>query len=95
MDNSKIIKVGDYVLATRWSDGDSQDPWCVGFYAGVSETGSHVVSYGDGLSRTFRKVKKISKARGDFIIKNKPAIERMNKSLLWWSSVSMKSVEGA
>lgn len=26
--------VGDYVLATKWSDGDPGDPWALGFYAG-------------------------------------------------------------
>ncbi len=29
-------KVGDYVLATKYSDGDPGDPWCLGFYAGVA-----------------------------------------------------------
>jgi len=27
--------VGDYVLATKWSDGDPGDPWALGFYAGL------------------------------------------------------------
>lgn len=32
--------VGDYVLATKWSDGDPGDPWALGFYAGELDMGN-------------------------------------------------------
>lgn len=31
---------GDYVLATKWSDGDPGDPWALGFYAGELDMGN-------------------------------------------------------
>lgn len=32
--------VGDYVLATKYSDGDPGDPWALGFYAGELDMGN-------------------------------------------------------
>ncbi len=32
--------VGDYVLATKYSDGDPGDPWALGFYAGDLDMGN-------------------------------------------------------
>jgi hypothetical protein len=32
--------VGDYVLATKWDDGDPGDPWALGFYAGELDMGN-------------------------------------------------------
>jgi hypothetical protein len=32
--------VGDYVLATKYSDGDPGDPWALGFYAGEMDMGN-------------------------------------------------------
>jgi hypothetical protein len=31
--------IGDYVLATKYSDGDPGDPWALGFYAGELDMG--------------------------------------------------------
>ena len=33
-------RVGDYVLATKFSDGDPGDPWALGFYAGELDMGN-------------------------------------------------------
>jgi len=82
------IQVGDYVLATRWSDGDPKDPFAVGFVVSVEEEG-FVVSYGYNYSRMFRKVKKISANRGRFILDNISEIEEGTKSLWWWSRRKM------
>jgi len=32
--------VGDYVLATKYADGDPGDPWALGFYAGELDMGN-------------------------------------------------------
>ena len=32
--------IGDYVLATKWDDGDPGDPWALGFYAGELDMGN-------------------------------------------------------
>jgi len=92
MNKINILKKGDYVLATRWSDGDPQDAWCVGFYGKFNgETRSYEVSLSfDSIrSSRYRKVKKISKKRGEFLLKNKELIESGSKSLWWWSRQSI------
>lgn len=42
--------VGDYVLATKYSDGDPGDNWALGWYAGLDrpESGRHMVHDNDG-----------------------------------------------
>lgn len=42
-----IINKGDYVLATKWHDGDPGDAWAIGFYAG-QKGGRHFVVDGNG-----------------------------------------------
>jgi hypothetical protein len=34
------LRVGDYVLATKYSDGDPGDAWALGFYAGELDMGN-------------------------------------------------------
>jgi len=34
------VNIGDYVLATKYDDGDPGDPWAVGFYAGELDMGN-------------------------------------------------------
>lgn len=62
---------GDYVLATKYSDGDPMDHWCVGFYDGV--TAPHynpprfdvVDSNGRNFrGNGFRRIEKITEAEG-------------------------------
>lgn len=85
---------GDYVLATKWSDGDPQDPWCVGFYAGYDQERKrhHVV---DNEGKTFRlggfrRAKRISAQRGEWLIKHKSDIEQCSRSLWGWLRHPMK-----
>jgi len=37
MIDEKGIKIGDYVLVTRWSYADPNDPWYVGFLKEMGE----------------------------------------------------------
>jgi len=48
-DTGNLCK-GDYVLATKYSDGDPLDHWAVGFYDGTTEhmRPRHHVIDGDG-----------------------------------------------
>ena len=86
----KEVKEGDYVIATKWSDGDPQDQWCVGFYNGrlkkVSGDRYDVVDGRGNLFRGngFRRIKKISRQRGGFILSKKDKIENGKKSVWWW-----------
>lgn len=75
------LKKGDYVLATKYSDGDPGDQWAVGFYDGFYDTGyekRHLVVDNEGKQfrrNGFRRVEKISHARGCFIVAHQPEIE--------------------
>jgi len=93
----RLLGHGDYVLATKYSDGDPLDGWCVGFYkepylhCGYDQR--HIVVDNDGNSfraNGFRRVKKISKERGEWIIKNQKIIETSGFSMWHFARCSMK-----
>lgn len=87
------LNLGDYVLATKYSDGDPGDQWCVGFYD-RAEKGRHFVTDADGQqfrANGFRRVKKISPSRGQFILSHAAEIELGSKSLWFWVRSSMKN----
>lgn len=71
------ISKGDYVVATKWSDGHWDDQWCVGFYDGELEGGvgskRHLVVDNEGVQFRcggFRRVKKITRDQGSYILGN-------------------------
>ena len=83
----KPLSTGDYVVATVWSDGDPQDPWCVGFYVTSRDSNGgikYLVEDSAGkLFRTdgFRRVKKISREAGSFLLANKEQLEYSGQSI--------------
>lgn len=97
-------KKGDYVLATKWSDGCPGDHWCVGFYdrcdrdvnAAFRLNPRHYVVNEKGQQfrhNGFRRVKKISHERGAFILAHADQIEASGingRSLWWWARCSMR-----
>lgn len=92
----KTLREGDYVLATKWHDGDSQDSWCVGFYKETyNHFGNprHIVVDAEGnpfRANGFKRVKHISKTRGAWIIKHKKEIEQSGRSLRYFARCPMK-----
>lgn len=81
------VLAGDYVIATKWSDGDPGDQWCVGFYKGITTEDRHEVVDSNGdlfRGNGFRRVKKISQQRGEFILSKREQIQSGTKSLWWW-----------
>lgn len=84
------IKKGDYVLATKFSDGDPRDHWCVGFFDSIlhykTEDRYQVVDDDGNQFRGngFRRIKKIDPVIGAYILNNKSKITYSNKSLWWW-----------
>lgn len=92
----KELEIDDYVLATKWGDGDPQDQWCVGFYNGKLryEIPRYSVIDNEGKEfrhNGFRRVKKISVERGKWILEHINEIQQSNKSLWWWVRQSMKN----
>ena len=67
-------RIGDYVLATKWNDGDPGDPWALGIYAGIhslGETQRHMVNNADGSTirpNGFRKCHPIRKDVGRWLL---------------------------
>lgn len=66
--------VGDYVLATKYDDGDPGDAWALGFYAGAMQNCTpprHDVVGSDGKSirgNGFRRVARIRKDVGLWLL---------------------------
>lgn len=89
------LKVGDYVLACKYSDGDPKDHFCIGFYSGsYDHFGStrYIVKDEDGKpfrSNGFRAVKRISHARGLFLVSNIKTIEKSNHNVWHWLRVHL------
>lgn len=86
------VEIGDYVLATKYHDGDPHDDWCVGFYDGLTNPEYNPPRYNiidiEGRNfrgNGFRRIKKISKDRGKWILENKKNINLSGKSLWFFS----------
>ncbi|MFA5606795.1 MAG: hypothetical protein WDA07_06360 [Leucobacter sp.] len=72
------IQKGDYVLATKWSDGDPGDHWGVGFYDRCDERGRHYVKDGNGTqirANGFRRVGKITPEFGRWLLSAAAVLE--------------------
>ena len=91
-----MIQVGDYVLATKYRDGDPKDHWVVGFFSGVlpKATGNrYMVADADGKEfrgNGFRRIQKISAQRGKWLLDHAYEIGNGSRSLWWWVRASMK-----
>ena len=72
--NKPDLTVGDYVLATKYQDGDPGDAWALGFYAGSEDhfgQERHYVIDNDGKSirgNGYRRVAKIRKDVGAWLL---------------------------
>lgn len=94
------VEIGDYVIATKYSDGGYKDHWCIGFYAGLTNGEYSSPRYDivdeNGIKyrgNGFRRIKKITKERGQWILKNKKYIEQSNRSVWYYVRCAITSVE--
>jgi hypothetical protein len=92
---TKLPKIGDYVLATKYADGDPGDHFCVGFYNGSYNCGietRHLVVDSNGQNfrnNGFRRVARVSARRGTWIARHLDFIEDMMNCASvwrWWSA---------
>ena len=70
---------GDYVLATKYEDGDPCDQWAVGFYAGMRCVGRHLVVDNDGNQMRvggFRRCEPITGEMGAWLLRVVPPMEK-------------------
>ena len=94
MESSEELIDGDYVLATKWNDGDSRDHWFVGYFI-KKEGDRYFVGDKDGnLARFngFRKCKKIHPAIGAYLVKNTLAISSIKINLWEYVNSSIHDV---
>jgi hypothetical protein len=93
-------KVGDYVLATKWSDGDPGDPWALGYYLG-EQYGRHLVKDGEGKpirAGGYRYVGRITTDIGNWLWRHRDELVRApSKINLWkmydWAFVNEQIME--
>ena len=84
------VDIGDYVLATKWDDGDPCDHWVVGFFTGILPKASgnrYMVADAEGnqfRGNGFRRIRKISLERGRWLLEHKQEITNGSKSLWSW-----------
>lgn len=76
-----MIKVGDYVFASEYSDGSPNDPWEVGYVKEIKEGGYVKVN----SDRGYKHSKKITSIMGKLIVENFPEFEehRCSASHSW------------
>jgi len=90
------LREGDYVLATKYSDGDPGDHYCVGYLQEIMDhfgEARYVVVDNSGVpfrANGFRRAKRISHERGVWLIARFPEIEQGRRSLWGWVRQSMK-----
>jgi len=79
----KPIARGEYVLATKYSDGDSRDHWAVGFYD-HAKGDRHFVIDGAGnqlRANGFRRVGRITPEKGAWLLENSKSIVASGRSV--------------
>lgn len=89
-------RIGDYVLATKYSDGDPCDHFFVGFVSGRTSHGRWHVVGGDGcLARGngFRRVEKITPSEGRALVGLMPVIGDVPGRSVWDVLDDIRSAE--
>jgi hypothetical protein len=92
------LSKGDYVLATKYEDGDPHDGWCVGFYeCPVKHRHRIINNSGQVIGRWngFEGVVKISRNAGQWILDHQNEIQSGSDSLWVWlaKAVAHTSIE--
>ena len=64
----RMVSLGDYVLATKYSDCDPQDPWRVGFVVRIitdKRGETYIIGEQDGTWNDFREYRHAKKITAD------------------------------
>lgn len=91
------LKVGDYVLGTKYADGDPRDGWAVGYVVAFSPNHSYEsVVIGDGRGNVigrangFRRAKRIKGECGEWMARNASKFENLPCSMWHYFRCSKK-----
>lgn len=73
-----MFKKGDYVLATKYPDGDPGDPWAIGFYDEERNGRHFIVDYKGEQFRAggYRRVGKITPEFAAWLLHASPVLEK-------------------
>lgn len=91
-----LAGVGDYVLATKYDDGDPCDHFYVGFVSGYTHHGRYLVADNHGQSQRangFRRAEKITDAEGRRLIGMMGEIGDVRGRSLWWHLAKIRGEE--
>ena len=88
-------RIGDYVVATKYADGDPGDHFCIGFYKEAYVHCGHETRYivvdSEGKSfraNGFRRVQRIGSRRGTWMVEHFALIERLKDRFSVWHWVN-------
>jgi len=87
---------GDYVLATKFSDGDPCDHFFVGFFRKMSNCGRYLVEDNEGKlprSQGFGRCERISERVGRALCAIMPIIGDVRGRNVWWWRRHVKEME--
>ena len=87
-----IIK-GEYVLATKYSDGDPRDHWAVGFFD-RTQGDRHFIVGNDGQqlrANGFRRIGRITPEKGAWLLQNSRDIEMSGRSVWGFARRSLSN----
>lgn len=91
-----LVRIGDYVLATKWADGDPCDHFVVGFVAGYTRHGRFLIVDNDGRNQRangFRRAERITADEGRQLVAMMPAIGDTPGDSLWWHLARLRVAE--
>jgi len=94
-------QLGDYVLATKYEDGDPCDHFVVGFVSGWTRHGRWLVEDAEGRNQRhngFRRAARITDEEGRKLVAMMPQIGDIQGPSLWWHLAKMRGeqpVEGS
>lgn len=84
------LRYNDYVVATKYSDGDPGDQYCIGYYRKCFKVGRqirYIVVDNLGISfrgNGFRRCQKISPQKGKWLVENITLIDTKLHSVWWY-----------
>jgi hypothetical protein len=93
VDRAAPLAIGDYVLASKYHDGCTQDHWFVGFFAGMLCNGRFQVHDSNGQPQRgngFRRCERITAERGAFLLSHAAELERTPGLSIWTYAVEPK-----
>lgn len=88
-------EVGDYVLATKYGDGDPCDHFFVGFVSEYTHHGRYLIVDNEGVNQRangFRRVERLTADEGRKLVELMPSIGDRDGPSLWWHLSNIRGI---